>query len=146
MGVAGYVSYFQRTGQGVKPDVVPLSLLLILRAPLLKSDEFPRGRFQSYVGFGPNFFVAQATIDSPAPDISSVHRGRTDFGYDFRAGLLWQVHKAVAIFGEYRFTDVKLRMLDRQCFASSCGPLQIEIVSETSVHLGTHHVLIGVRF
>jgi len=146
IGVAGDVSYFQRTGQGAKLDVVPLSLLLMLRAPLLKSDAFPKGQFQPYVGIGPSFFVAQASIDSPTPDINPAHRGRADFGFDARAGFMWQVHKLVGMFLEYRFTDVDLRILDRRCFTSFCAPLQTEIVSETRVRLATHHVLVGIRF
>ena len=146
VGLAGDVSYFQRNALGAKLDVVPLSLLLMLRLPLLKSDAFPRGQLQPYMGIGPSFFVAQAELDSPAPGIDAVHRGRTDFGFDVRAGFMWQVHKRVALFLEYRFTDVTLRMLDRQCFQSFCGPLQTEIVSETRVKLATNHLLIGIRF
>ena len=146
VGVVGDVSYFQRKGPGAQLDVVPLSLLLMLRLPLLKSDAFPRGQFQPYVGIDPSFFVAQAELDSPAPGINAVHRGRNDFGSDVRAGFLWQIHRSVAIFTKYRVTDVNLRMLDRQRFTSSCSLLRTEIVSETRVKLATHHLLIGVRF
>ena len=59
---------------------------------------------------------------------------------------MWQVHKLVGMFLEYRFTDVDLRMLDRRCFATFYAPLQTEIVSDTRVKLATHHVLVGVRF
>lgn len=146
LGVAGDVSYFRREAQEAKLDVVPISLLLMLRTPLLKSDAFPRGQLQPYMGIGPSFFVAQATIDSPAPDINAVHQGRTDFGFDARAGFMWQIHKLVGMFFEYRFTDVDFRMLDRQCFSSFCAPLQTEIVSDTRVRLATHHMLVGLRF
>jgi opacity protein-like surface antigen len=126
--------------------VVPISALLMLRSPFLKSDEFPKGQLQPYVGIGPSFFVANGSLDSPSPGIDAVHQGRTDFGFDVRAGLAWQINKNFAIFSEYRFTDVNLRFLHRECFAVSCGPLDTDIVSETRVSLVTHHVLVGVRF
>jgi opacity protein-like surface antigen len=146
VGFALDVSYFQRRVQGARIDVVPISALLMLRSPLLTSEEFPKGQLQPYVAIGPSLFAANGSIDSPAPGIDAVNEGRTDFGFDVRAGVAWQINKYVAMFSEYRFTDVSLRFLHRECFKASCGPLETDIVSETRVPLATHHLLMGVRF
>src|SRR5512144_1886930 len=55
LGLALDVSYFKADidlPNGAKNDVVPVSLLLMTRAPLLRSPEFPGGRLQPYAGIG----------------------------------------------------------------------------------------------
>jgi len=147
VGIAGDVSYFQRKADGAKFDVVPISVLLMLRLPLYRSDEFPTGKLQPYLGIGPSLFVAQASLDAPSPDINSVHHGRTDFGFDVRAGLAWQVHKSFAFFTEYRFTDVELHFRGSTCLKpEGCVARTRETTDETKVLLTTHHILLGVRF
>ncbi|MGC3973436.1 MAG: outer membrane beta-barrel protein [Nitrospira sp.] len=148
VGVAGDVSYFQRKAEGAKFDVVPISVLLMLRIPLYRSDDFPAGRIQPYLGIGPSMFAAQSSVDSPAPNINPVHHGRTDFGFDVRAGLAWQVHKYVAFFTEYRFTDVELHFRGDTCTRpEGCGTaISRTTTDETKVSLMTHHILFGLRF
>lgn len=145
-GLAVDVSYFQRKASAGKIDIVPISALFMVRLPLYRSEEFPHGQLQPYVGIGPSFFVANGSIASSGPGIDPVNRSRTDFGFDVRAGVAWQLKKHLALFSEYRFSDVNLRFLDRRCRAESCAPLQTDVVSETKVSLGTHHILVGVRF
>lgn len=147
LGVAGDISYFQRKAEGAKLDVVPISVLLMFRVPLHRSDEFPTGKIQPYVGIGPSFVVAQASLDSPTPDINSVHHGRTDFGFDVRAGMAWQVHKSFAFFTEYRFTDVELHFRGSTCTRpEGCVSRTRTTTDETKIALTTHHILFGVRF
>lgn len=146
VGIALDVSYFQRKAATAKIDVVPISVLFMLRLPFYRSDDFPKGQLQPYVGIGPSLFVASGTIESPGSGIDAVNQGRTDFGFDVRAGVSWQVNKYLAVFSEYRFTDVNLRFLDRRCLAASCTPLGTDIISETKVSLATHHLMVGIRF
>jgi hypothetical protein len=58
LGVSLDLSYFKAEGEKAEFDVVPLSLLLMLRWPLFKSENFPKGRLQPYAG---------VDISSPIP-------------------------------------------------------------------------------
>lgn|SRR5574340_437756 len=146
-GIAGDLSWFQRKAEGAKLDVIPISVLLMLRVPLFRSDEFPAGKLQPYAGIGPSLFVAQASLDSPTPDMNSIDHGRTDFGFDVRAGLAWQVHERVAFFTEYRFTDVEFHFRGTTCLKpEGCVSRTMTTTDETKVSLITHHVLFGIRF
>ena len=103
LGLALDVSYFKADidlPSGAKNEVVPVSLLLMLRAPLVQSPAFPRGRLQPYVGIGPSFVYSKSK-DGTASDTSF------DLGFDFRMGLAWMLTKNVGLFGEYRFSYVQ---------------------------------------
>jgi opacity protein-like surface antigen len=102
LGLALDVSYFEAdidVPDGAKNDVVPVSLLLMMRAPLVASPQFPRGRLQPYVGVGPSFVYSQSKVGTSS-DTSF------DVGFDFRLGLTWMLTKNIGLFGEYRFSYV----------------------------------------
>jgi opacity protein-like surface antigen len=103
LGLALDVSYFKAdiaVPNGARNDVVPTSLLLLLRAPLAASREFPRGRLQPYVGMGPSVVYSRSKAGA-ASDTS------VDVGFDFRLGLTWMVTRTIGLFGEYRFSYVQ---------------------------------------
>ena len=78
-GVAGDVSYFKRKASNGTFDVIPISALLLLRAPLNVSEDYPDGRVQPYAGGGLSFVIVNATLPSPAPGIEAVNKLRGDF-------------------------------------------------------------------
>ena len=89
-------------------DMVPTSALLMLRYPLLKSSEYPRGQLYPYLGIGPAVFVAKAKIQVTSVPPPNKFRD-TDFapGLDLRAGAtIFHPTQAFSVFLEYRFTYV----------------------------------------
>jgi hypothetical protein len=157
LGLAADLSYFQRKAPSADIDLVPLSLLVMLRYPMLTSEQFPKGRLQPYVGVGPGLFYSHTSIDFGPPFGSVNHGSIEDVGFDGRAGVAWELHKRFAMFLEYRFTHVNLGYEKKVCrprsFAEALSlvcvfaenPPEVT-VSTTETTLNTHHILIGIRF
>jgi Outer membrane protein beta-barrel domain len=144
-GVAADLSFFQRKADAAHIDLVPLSTLVMLRYPLSKSDQFPKGRLHPYIGAGPSVVYSHASINF-GPPFGTIHHGSFfGHGVDVRGGLHWQVHKYFGLFTEYRFTQVTVTYDEQICpSVSVCiGPTAD---SRTEFTLNTHHVLMGIRF
>lgn len=141
LGVSLDLSYFKAEGEKAEFDVVPLSLLLMLRWPLFKSENFPKGRLQPYAGVGPGFFFTDSRVNFRPTLQDSVSASSGEIGLDMRAGLAWQFHKRWAVFGEYRYTDIKVDFKQEDSFAIFSG-------SEESIktYLKTNHYLVGISY
>jgi opacity protein-like surface antigen len=115
--------------------VVPLSILIMLRAPLLTSQQFPKGRLNPYLGIGPGIFITKADTSVTAGTISDTN---VDVGLDVRAGTAWQFTKNLAVFGEYRLTHFQPE-LDGEAAGVS---------TKFELRERTHHLLggISIRF
>ena len=139
LGVAFDVSYFQANGEDVEITVVPLSLLLMLRWPLLATPDFPRGRLQPYIGIGPGAFITDVSVDFRPTLPNALSITDVEAGFDARAGLAWQFHRRFAVFGEYRFTYVDAEVTEGppELFGSGSE-------SRVQTTLETHHFLVGV--
>jgi opacity protein-like surface antigen len=150
LGVAGDLSYFSRSAEGTSISAVPISLLLMLRLPLLESEEHPTGKLQPYIGFGPSLVAGNSSIDV-APLTKTQDGSYTAVGMDARAGLLWKFHRNIGIFGEYRLTYFSADTFDAECQLpppQQCRavPRDDVIVNTTDTSLTTHQILIGLRF
>jgi opacity protein-like surface antigen len=86
---------------------------LMLRLPLLKSEDAPWGRVQPYLTVAPPLFIT--TITPRNTQSFKNQEGDTDISFGLKAGggVAVQVAKNLMLFGEYRFThvspDVELR-------------------------------------
>jgi len=89
-------------------DMIPTSALLMLRYPLLKSSEYPRGQLYPYVGVGPAVFVSKAKIQVTSQPAPNKFRDTTyEPGVDVRAGVkVFHPTQSWSVFLEYRFTYV----------------------------------------
>ena len=128
LGLAADVSYFapdDDTG-GPEYDVIPLSPLLMARVPIAKTEEFPYGRFQPFLGVGPGIFVSLLDLDGIGDDET------VQVGVDLHAGLNFQITRVVSVFAEYRYTYVE-------------PEFEIQGVDITP-ELSTHHAGIGLGF
>ncbi len=141
LGWAIDVSYFEADGDNVDITMVPLSFLLMLRWPLLTSDEFPKGRLQPYLGIGPGLFFVDLTGDFTPTFPQKVDDFDLGAGLDLRSGLAWQFHPRFALFGEYRFTHFSSESDPEPPF-----PLGLGTVESVETTLSTHHFLAGVSF
>ena len=141
LGTSLDLSYFKAEGEKAEFDVVPLSLLLMLRWPLFKSENFPKGKLQPYAGVGPGYFFSDSRVNFRPVSQDSVTGSSGEIGFDSRAGLAWQFHRHWAIFGEYRYTDVKIDFTQEDSLAIISG-------SEESIktHLKTNHFLAGISY
>jgi opacity protein-like surface antigen len=132
IGLAADASWFapDTEGGGLELDVIPVSPLLMLRAPLVSDEEFPRGRFQPFLGIGPGIFIT--LVDGGA----GYSDEPVDVGLDLHAGLRFLLTRSVGLFVQYRFTSYEVEADD------DVGGVSVE----TNVDLDTHHVAGGLGF
>jgi hypothetical protein len=133
VGVAGDVSFFEAEANHVRFRIVPVSLLVMLRVPLLVTDEIPGGRLQPYIGIGPSFLYRDSTGDFRPENPKKVAVRSVEAGFDAHLGLLWQFHRHFGVFAEYRFTHLPMDGSHKQS-------------TQLNATLETHHLLTGVSF
>jgi opacity protein-like surface antigen len=133
LGIAFDASIFKPERRTI---VAPLSGLLMLRYLLLPSEAAPDGELQPYVAAGPSVFVMSAknSLNSTLPGSFAV--ASVEPGLDLRAGVAWQFHKNVAVYGEYRFTHVNAKFKDTTTNPST----------SLDTNLNSNHFLIGVSY
>jgi len=141
VGIAGDLSYFKAENGTTEIHVIPISLLLMLRYPLFKSEKFPHGRIQPYVGIGPGFFVSVSNVDFRPALPKTVSGTCFDVGLDLRTGITWQFQKRLALFGEYRYTNFNIDLEQTDILYGLAGTQQT-----MKTHLTTNHFLIGVSY
>ncbi len=100
LGLALDGSYVAPETSGVEIQVMSLTPMLMLRAPLLKSMELPTGRLQPYVAVAPGIYFSQVEDDlllTLTRDFESLST---------EAGLAWRVTQNLTLFAEYRRTGL----------------------------------------
>ncbi len=103
LGVALDVSAYRPQSEVADISVVPLSILLMLRWPLLREPGLPGGRLQPYLAVGPSIIYSNLKMDLRPSIDDDAKASSLDSGWDFRGGLAWQFHRHLALFGEYRY-------------------------------------------
>lgn len=135
------LSYSEAEDENVDINAIPLSLLLMLRWPLFKSEKFPYGRIQPYGAIGPSLFFYHARVDFQPNLPEKISSYITDIGLDLRAGLSWQIHRHWAIFGEYRYTDIKIAFTNTDFLFGFAGSKE-----SMKTKLKTNHFLAGISY
>ncbi|KPK20786.1 MAG: hypothetical protein AMK69_23295, partial [Nitrospira bacterium SG8_3] len=104
---------------------------------------FPKGKLQPYAGVGPGYFFTDSRVNFRPTLQDRVSGSSGEIGFDVRAGLAWQFHKHWAIFGEYRYTDVKIDFRQDDSFAI----LSLSGTEESiKTQLKTNHYLLGISY
>ncbi|MGD8530925.1 MAG: porin family protein [Syntrophobacterales bacterium] len=132
LGAAVDASYYQPEADGIDLKVYSVTLLAMFRYPI--------GKFHPYLGIGGGLFITDGDIDirlggqpRTVSDISY------DAGFDGRAGLAYQFHPNIAVFGEYRFTYYSAKFKD-----SFSGALDTDVKVKSDYN--THFLLVGVSY
>lgn len=141
VGIAGDLSYFKAEDKTTEIHIVPISLLLMFRCSLYKNRHFPKGRLQPYVGIGPGLFLSYSKTDFKPTLTKTVSGTSYASGIDLRAGIMWQFHEHLALFGEYRYTDFSV---DLECADILYGLAGTKDTIQT--RLLTSHFLMGVSY
>lgn len=144
LGFATDMSYFGADSEKVDFSIVPVSILFMLRWPLLISNDYPHGKIQPYLGGGPSIIYYDMKVDFRPAVSEKVSEWSFENGWDFRAGVLWQFHQNFCLFGEYRYTHYKIRYKDEtEEWILGYEP-RTRLKVETT--LDTHHFLTGISF
>jgi len=110
LGVAGDFSVFIQSWGIQSPyevSVIPISALLLFRAPLVRSPEHPNGRAQPYLAIGPSLILSTAKL---AEGLAALGTARVDSdtsvdpGLDARVGIRLVASSWISVILEYRAT------------------------------------------
>ena len=107
----------------------------MLRYPLMKSADFPKGRLQPYFTVGPAIFVVHAedTGNFVPPSQSETD---ASVGVKLGVGVAWLFTRTIGIFGEYRYTHFSPEFT----FSAPGGN------SKLSTDINTHYLIVGASF
>ena len=142
-GLAGDMSFFR--AQSTKPDtdinVLPISLLALLRYPMLVSKDYPHGRTYPYLGIGPSVVTAKITTEAIHDNGSRVV-SVTDIGvgFDLRTGWAWRLSERADWFVEYRFLAAHISGSNEDYRALFADRIDL------STSFTSHHLLSGLSF
>ncbi len=121
---------------GLDVDALAISLDLMLRLPLLKTETAPWGSVQPYITAGAPLFKTTVTPRTTAQFRN--HDDDTDysFGYKLGGGIAFHVVRNLMVFAEYRLTHVQAAVELRDAATLHHAPLRMD--------LDTHSVLVGL--
>jgi opacity protein-like surface antigen len=125
-------------GQGgttgrIDVDVIGVSLDLMLRLPLLKSEAAPWGALQPYLTGGVPFFITRVTPRTTAQFRNQ--QSDTDFsvGYKGGAGIAFQVAPNLMVFAEYRYMHGEASVDLRDSAQLRNAPVHFDLNTHTAV-------------
>ncbi|MBI4600579.1 MAG: outer membrane beta-barrel protein, partial [Planctomycetes bacterium] len=122
-------------------SITTLTPMVMFRATLFPSHDFPYGCLHPYAGIGPSVVLSDTEVDLRPEADGRVDGFGTDAGLDVRAGLEWLFHPNVGLFVEYRLLYFEQHIEDDDDFF---GFLEDDDTADTT--FVTHHVMAGISF
>jgi len=113
LGVSGDLSIFIQSWAIQSPynvQVIPISALLMFRAPLVRSPERPNGRAQPYLAIGPSLMISTAKLTEGLAALGTARIDSdtsVDPGLDARFGIRLIASSWISVILEYRLTYFK---------------------------------------
>ena len=110
LGVPGDLSVFIQSWAIQSPykvSVIPISALLMFRAPLVRSPEHPNGRAQPYLAIGPSLMLSTAKLTEGLAALGTARIDSdtsVDPGLDARVGIRLIASSWISVILEYRPT------------------------------------------
>lgn len=132
LGIFADVSGVTQEVEDADFDFVPISLLPMVRMPLMKTDEHPNGRLQPYIGIGPSLVYSEL-------DNGDLEDSTWDAALDARAGVTYMLIESFGLFTEYRATYFE-PSFDDSVSGAPGSSVRAELDSLT------HHWLFGTAF
>ncbi len=138
LGVAGDLSSLHAKGDKVDIDLTPVSVMVLLRAPLLASDEIPQGEIQPYIGIGPSLslYTYVSANFQPAAVPASGWTVR-DRGFIVPAGVTVQLDRHLAMLVEYRYSYYEVHYDSSGFFG---------VGNKVDANLASHNLLFGLSW
>lgn len=133
LDLSGFSPDKELPGNNADIGVIPISGLLMLRAPLSPSDRVPEGHVQPYAAIGPGGFISFVSLDLPGENFVAAS---VDVGLDIRAGLKLRFGRVFGVFAEYRYTRFGPTWEDELS--------GVDVDVETTIE--THHLNVGIGF
>lgn len=110
LGVSGDFSVFVQSWGIQSPyevTTIPISALLMFRAPLVRSPEHPNGRAQPYLAIGPSLVLSTAKLATGSAALGTARVDSdtsVDPGLDARVGIRLVASDWISVILEYRAT------------------------------------------
>lgn len=107
--VAGDFSYFRTASAPVRLDTLSFAATPMLRLPLWSTPDRPQGHLQPYVGVGPTLVSHLLSADFQPDWPIELGGWSIGVGWTARGGLAVPISEHIALFGEWRFTQDRVR-------------------------------------
>ncbi len=107
--LAGFTGDTRTQIQPADIEITAVTINALYRFRLAADREYPRGRFQPYVGVGAGAYIARlATTTSPFDVNKDISDTDVRAGVQALAGARWFVTRHIALFAEYKFVQTQV--------------------------------------
>ena len=120
--------------QNADIEVTTVALNALYRYPLGMSADFPRGRFQPYVGTGLGAFIAKLSTTTTPLDVNR-----------FLGGVHVLVTRNIGVFAEYKFLTTQTFEFDFEVSGTAGGAPATETARDRTKLTG-HHLTVGIAY
>jgi len=131
--------------QNADIEVTTVALNALYRYPLGMSADFPRGRFQPYVGAGLGAFIAKLSTTTTPLDVNKdIHDTAARLGGQFLGGVRVFLTRNIGVFAEYKFVKTQTFEFNFKVPGTVFGGVPITETARDRTELTGHHRTAGI--